>query len=98
MLLPLVRHCGDCQTPGKRRISNDAGRVKSVFSSFLRNSSTLLLRRTNCVSFGRFCSSVSTLTCPAVYVHQFSVAHQTSLRSPSTMMSYSNSLFFEGGG
>jgi len=28
-----------------------------------------------------------------VYVHQLGVAHQTSLRSPSTMMSYSSSLF-----
>jgi hypothetical protein len=40
-------------------VSNDAGRVKSVFSSFLGNSSTLLRRRTKYVFFCRFCSSVS---------------------------------------
>src|SRR5216684_4550713 len=33
-----------------------------------------------------------------VYVHQLGVAHQTSLRSPSTTMSYSNSLFSREGG
>jgi hypothetical protein len=30
--------------------------------------------------------------------HQLSVAHQTSLRSPSTMMSYSNSLLLREAG
>jgi hypothetical protein len=44
---------------GKRRISNEAGRVKSVFSSFLANSSTLLGRRTKYVLFCRFYFSVS---------------------------------------
>jgi hypothetical protein len=43
----------------KRAISNDAGPVKSVFSSLLTNPITLLRRRTNCVFFCRFRSSLS---------------------------------------
>jgi hypothetical protein len=49
---------------GKRGISNDAGRVKSFFSSLIPNSSTLLRRRTKCVSLPLLFLCV-TLTCSA---------------------------------
>jgi hypothetical protein len=39
-----------------------------------------------------------TLTCPAVFIHQLGVAHQSSLRSPSTTMTCSISPFLQGGG
>src|SRR5271170_7760554 len=75
------------QVPGKRHISNDAGPVNTIFFSLQRNLGTLLRRRTNCVLFCRFSSSDHPNRAQPVYYHQLSVAHQTSLRSPTTMMS-----------
>ena len=81
----------------KRVISNEAGSRKTFFLAEVLNSNTPFRRRTNRVSFCRFCSSVSPYV-PGPFCHQLGVAHQSSLRSPSTTMSYSISLFFEGGG
>jgi len=70
--------------------------VSRVFLSFffflLLNSSTLPRRRTNCVSFYRCCSSVSPNLPARLRSSNSVVAHQTSLRSRSTMMSYSTPL------
>ena len=80
-----------------RVISNDVGHCKSFFLRLFLESNTPFRRRTNCVCFWRYCSSAFTLTCSALCVHQLGVAHQSSLRSPSTMMSFPISPFREAG-
>src|SRR5713101_3525036 len=80
-------------------ISNEVGHVKSVFLRFLAHSRTPMHLRSSrpfprqmiCRS-RRFFSSMSSLLARSVSLHQLGVAHQTSLRSPWTMMIYSNSL------
>jgi hypothetical protein len=73
------------QGPSKCRIFNDAGRVKSFFKFFLSpltefehtSSSTHELRLFLSLRFIRVTLSLAR----PVYVHQLSVAHQTSLQS-----------------
>ena len=72
-------------------------RCKRFFVHPLLASNASLRRRTNWVSLELLFICV-TLMCPAVCIHQLGVAHQSSLRSRSTTMSYSNSLFLKGGG
>src|ERR1700722_6462206 len=78
-------------------ISNETGRCKGFFLGFLLESNTLLRRRRDCVCFWSFCSSAFTLKCSAFDAHPRGVAHQSSLRSRSTTMSFSISPFREAG-
>jgi len=73
-------------------ISHDDGRVKSFFFSFLRSPSTPTHGRRCAMLFDELfaadsLSSVFTLLARPVSVHQSGVAHQSSLRSSSTMRS-----------
>jgi hypothetical protein len=88
---------------GEWRISNDADRVKSFFFFFLLSSRTPTYERRCAALFDESSaadplSSVFTRLAQPVSVHQSGVAHQPSLRSRSTMMSYSNSLSFREAG
>jgi len=73
---------------GNSVISNEAGRCKGFFLRFLLESNTSLRWRRDCVCFWSFCSSAVALSCSAFDAHRLGVAHQSSLRSPSTMMSF----------
>ncbi len=88
--------CGG-SVSGYRVISNEAGCCKGFFLRSLLESKTLLRRRTNCVCFWSFRSSPFTLSCSAFCAHRLGVAHQSSLRSPWTTMSFSISPFREAG-
>src|SRR5277367_6061607 len=69
-------------------ISNDADRFKRFyFIFFLSHEHTFPTARGSRFS-GCVVSPVSPQLAQAVSLHRFGVAHQTSLRSPSTMMSY----------
>jgi hypothetical protein len=70
-------------------ISNEAGRCKSLFLCFIgriehTSSSAQELRL-----FLELLFICVTLSCSALHVHQLGVAHQSSLRSSTTMMSFS---------
>src|SRR5262249_57159732 len=82
---------------GNPVISNEAGRCKSFSyahqSRFERTSSSAQELRL-VLELVFICV---TLPCSALCVHQFGVAHQSSLRSSTTMMSFSISPFREAG-
>jgi len=75
---------------GLRVISNDAGLLQELFEQMGAAAQQLRL----CHRFSLFICV--TLTCSACFASSLGVAHQTSLRSRSTMMRHANSL--SGGG
>jgi hypothetical protein len=79
-----------------RAISNDADRFKRFYFLFFLSTNTPFLWHADRVSVTALFSPVSPQLARAVSLHRFGSAHQTSLRSRSTMMSYAISP--EGGG
>jgi hypothetical protein len=74
----------------QRVLSNDAGLLQELFEQTVAVAQQLRLRH-------RFSLFICvTLTCSACFASSLGVAHQTSLRSRSTMMRHANSL--SGGG
>jgi hypothetical protein len=81
---------------GNRVISKDAGRFKRFYFVFFLSTNTPFLPHANRVSLAALFHLCHPNQLGPFPLHRFGVAHQTSLRSRSTMMSYAISP--QGGG
>ena len=80
----------------RRVISNDAGRFKRFYFLFFLSTNTPFLGHADRVSVAILLHLCHPNSLGPFSLHRFGAAHQTSLRSPSTRMSYAISP--EGGG